>query len=77
MIRWLNDKSFGFLKPKNGGEDVYTHWKQLIGTKVLKRGDLVSYDTEYDKRKGKYKAANCMVIPSGGKHEDGEEDLSS
>ena len=43
---------------------LYIHWKQLVGTKVLKQGDTVSYDTEYDERKGKYKAVNCGVTPS-------------
>ena len=32
--RWFNDRSFGFITPKDGGEDVCTHWKQLVGTKV-------------------------------------------
>ena len=50
---------FGFITPGDGGEDVYIHCKQLIDTKVLQQGDTVAYDTEHDKRKGKYKAVNC------------------
>ena len=64
--RWFNDWSFGFITPKEGGEDVYIHLKQLVCTKVLKQEDTVSCDTEYDERKGKYKAVNCIVSPSGG-----------
>ena len=38
--RWFND---GFITPKDGGEDVCINWKQLVGTKVLRQGDTVSY----------------------------------
>ena len=65
----FNDRRFGFITPKDGGEDVCIHWKQLVGTKVLKQEDTVSYDTE---RKGKYKAVNCIVTPSVG---DGKHDF--
>ena len=43
--RWFNDRSFGFITPKDGGQDVYVHWKHLLGTKVLKQGDTVPYET--------------------------------
>ena len=76
--RCFNDRSFGFITPEDGRENVYIHWKQLIGTKVLKQGDTVSFDTEYDERKGKYNAVNCNVTPSvsGGKHVGGNDDMS-
>ena len=51
-VRWFNDRSFGFITPTDGGEDVYIHWKQLVGTKGLRQGDTVSYNTEYDNSKG-------------------------
>ena len=56
---------------------THTHWKQLIGTKVLKHGDTVSHVTEYDEHKEKYKAVNCIVIPSvgGDKHDGGKDDM--
>ena len=31
----------------------------------LQQGDTVSYDTEYDDRKGKYSAIRCTVTSSG------------
>ena len=62
--RWFTDKSFGFIKHMDGGEDVYIHWKQLVGTKVLRLGDTVSYNTEYDKSKEMYKAIKCAVTSS-------------
>ena len=52
-------KRWFFTTPKDGGEDVYIHWKQLVGTKVLRQG--VSCNTEYDKSKGRYMAINCTV----------------
>ena len=40
---------------------MYIHWKQLVGTKVLRQG---SYDTEHDKSKGRQKAIKCAVTSS-------------
>ena len=76
--RWFNDRSFGFITPEDGAEDVCIHWKQVVGTKVLRQGGTVSDDTENDERKGKYKAVNCIVTRSGGggKHVSGDDDMS-
>ena len=42
-----------------------------------KQEDTASYDTEYALRKGKCKAVNCIVTPSGGggKHDSGNDDM--
>ena len=43
---------------------MYIHWKQLVGTKVLRQGDTLFDNTEYDKSKGRYKAMKCAVTSS-------------
>jgi len=45
-VKWFNDdKGFGFITPKNGGDDLFVHFKaiQSDGFKSLKEGQIVSY----------------------------------
>ncbi len=50
--RW-NPRGFGFIKPTNGGEDVFCHVSSITDGNVLREGDMVEYEAEYDDRKGK------------------------
>ena len=61
------EKGFGFVKPDDGGDDCFVHVKdnpELDG--VDKGGASVSFDKEWDDRKGKYKGVNCRVTGGGG-----------
>ncbi|VVQ10713.1 cold-shock protein [Pseudomonas fluorescens] len=45
-VKWFNDeKGFGFITPKNGGDDLFVHFKAIKadGFKTLKEGQSVSY----------------------------------
>ncbi|MDX9676041.1 MULTISPECIES: cold-shock protein [Pseudomonas] len=45
-VKWFNDeKGFGFITPKNGGDDLFVHFKAIKadGFKTLKEGQFVSY----------------------------------
>mmetsp|Transcript_82770 Transcript_82770/g.250947 ORF Transcript_82770/g.250947 Transcript_82770/m.250947 type:complete len:226 (-) Transcript_82770:223-900(-) len=64
--KFFEDKGFGFIAPDDGGDDVFIHVKDLVNGDGLSQGDLVTFDTEWDDRKGKYKGANCSVKSSGG-----------
>jgi len=47
-VKWFNDeKGFGFIKPDNGGNDVFVHFSALEGTgrRTLSEGQSVSYAT--------------------------------
>ena len=44
--KWFNsDKGFGFIKPADGSEDVFVHFKSIRsdGFKTLNEGDKVEY----------------------------------
>ncbi|VVP94745.1 Cold shock protein CapB [Pseudomonas fluorescens] len=45
-VKWFNDeKGFGFITSKNGGDDLFVHFKAIKadGFKTLKEGQAVSY----------------------------------
>ena len=48
-VKWFNpDKGFGFITQENGDEDVFVHFRAIVGEgfKSLEEGQRVSYETE-------------------------------
>ncbi|CAE8718558.1 unnamed protein product [Polarella glacialis] len=67
MVRWNEDKGFGFIKPDDGGDDLFAHVSQLLdGEGSVRDRDEVRFKIEYDDRKGKDRATNVEVIGGGG-----------
>ena len=58
-VKFFNEsKGFGFIKPEDGGEDVFVHVSGLIDE--IQENDEVEFETE-DGRKG-IKAVNVKVV---------------
>jgi cold shock CspA family protein len=58
---WKEDRGFGFIKPDDGGKDIFIHISALKG--VSRRpitGDVIYYQIAKDNR-GKYKAVNALI----------------
>lgn len=65
--RWNDEKGFGFIKPDDGGSDVFVHRSALGESRDLRleEGDQVEFEEIYDDRKGKTCAGNVVVIGGG------------
>jgi len=48
-VKWFNEsKGFGFISPADGGDDVFVHFRAIVGDgfKTLSEGQTVSYQVE-------------------------------
>ncbi len=63
-VKFFNtDKGFGFIKPDNGGADIFVHISavQASGLSGLTENQKVSFDTEPDRRGKGPKAVNLQI----------------
>lgn len=63
-VKFFNqDKGFGFIRPDDGGSDVFVHVSGLVQAGVsLGEGQNVSYETDQDRKTGKAKTENVRPL---------------
>jgi CspA family cold shock protein len=58
---WKEDRGFGFIKPDDGGKDIFIHISALkAASRRPTTGDVIYYQIAKDNR-GKYKATNAQI----------------
>lgn len=48
-VKWFNEsKGYGFIRPNDGGEDVFVHYSAIKGSgfRTLAEGQAVSFEVE-------------------------------
>ena len=65
VLRW-NDKGFGFIRPDDGGEDIFCHRSSIQDGDTLTPGALVSFVKGWDERKDKECAEEVLGSTMGG-----------
>jgi cold shock protein len=63
ITRIVNDRGFGFIKPQEGGDDVFFHHSSVNnnGFDYLAEGQQVDYDLGRDQRSNKIRAENVRT----------------
>ncbi len=65
VVKWFNpNKSYGFIKPDDGGSDLFVHISalQAAGLRTLNDNQKIQYDLETSK--GKTSAVNLKLLDS-------------
>jgi cold shock protein len=64
VARIINDRGFGFIKPEEGGDDVFFHHSSVAnnGFDSLAEGQAVEYDMGRDQRSNKTRAENVRSL---------------
>jgi cold shock protein len=58
------DKGYGFIKPDDGGRDIFVHISAVegAGLQSLNEGQRVTYEIEADKKGKGPKAVNLQLV---------------
>jgi CspA family cold shock protein len=61
-IKFFNtQRGFGFIRPDDGGADVFVHASACPTESVLREGQRVQFDIGADERNGRTKAVNLTA----------------
>lgn len=61
-VKWFNTtKGFGFIKPANGGEDVFVHVSALQASNIQSLPDNTSVTFDIEENRGRKAATNLKL----------------
>ncbi len=63
---YTQDRGFGFIKPDDGGPEIFVHANNLVNAHALARDWRVSFETIHDDRRNKPKAAKVRILDASG-----------
>ena len=62
MVGFKDDRDFGFIRPDDGGSDLFVHARNIANADKLNQGQRVSFEVVTDDRRGKPRADRVRVI---------------
>ncbi len=62
VTNFIEDRGFGFIRPDDGGGDVFVHARHIANADKLNQGQRVSFDVVTDAVRGKPRADRVRVI---------------
>jgi CspA family cold shock protein len=62
VLGFKDDRGFGFIRPDDGGEDVFVHARDIANADKLNQGQRASFETVTDGKRGKPRADKVRVI---------------
>jgi cold shock CspA family protein len=61
LVRWIDEKGFGFIKPENGSNEIFIHISALRGmSRKPIVGDVIQYQIGFDSN-GKTRAVDAKI----------------
>jgi cold shock CspA family protein len=71
VVRYLDEKGYGFLRPDNGADnDIFFHRSAFGALVTLKVGDRLEYEIGSDPRNGRARAENLRLAPTANPYRD-------
>ncbi|MGY3445625.1 cold-shock protein [Bradyrhizobium sp. USDA 4473] len=61
ITSWRADRGFGFIRPDDGGPDIFLHFRGLAPGHRAAVGARVVFDTEYHRDAGRDRAVDATV----------------
>ena len=62
VVGFKDDRGFGFIRPDDGGGDVFVHARDIANADKLNQGQRVSFEIIMDDKRGKPRADRVRVI---------------
>lgn len=65
VVKFFNtDRGYGFIKPDEGGQDIFVHASAVEGSGLSKlvEGMRLGFELETDRRTGKTKASRLRLL---------------